>query len=302
MPTMTEMQKPKTAGFVDRGSNYLRKQKRMEEEEAEIKRLEEEALGKNPQEAEEPVVEVEEEVQETPKKQPKEEKLSAEEKSFKKRYGDLRRHMQEKEKEWEERFKALEAQKEKEGFLPPKSDEDIAEWAQKYPDVASIVETIAKKKAQEMFASADSRLKELDKVAEETRISKAEALIRDTHPDFDELRDSDNFHNWAEDQPSWVQKALYENMDDPKSVIRVIDLYKVDNNMTAAARRDQTKNAAKSVGTRNRTSLDAAQTKGTFSESQVARMSMEEYEAQEQNILEAQRNGKFVYDLSGGAR
>ena len=26
------------------------------------------------------------------------------------------------------------------------------------------------------------------------------------HPDFDTIRDSDDFHNWAEEQPQWVQK------------------------------------------------------------------------------------------------
>ena len=33
--------------------------------------------------------------------------LSGEEKSFKKRYGDLRRHIQKKEKEWEEKLETL---------------------------------------------------------------------------------------------------------------------------------------------------------------------------------------------------
>ena len=28
------------------------------------------------------------------------------------------------------------------------------------------------------------------------------------------LRDSDQFHNWVEEQPKWVQNALYENTDD----------------------------------------------------------------------------------------
>jgi hypothetical protein len=67
---------------------------------------------------------------------------------------------------------------------------------------------------------------------------KAENVIRKSHPDFDELRDSDEFHNWAEEQPKWVRDALYENMDDPASVIRVIDLYKVDNGYDTSAKKD----------------------------------------------------------------
>ena len=307
MPAMTKVETPKTAGFVDRGYNHAKKQRQLEEEEKEIARLEALARGEELEDTdeEEDVEEVQEVAQEQEKQEPEsteEEDLSSEEKSFKKRYGDLRRHMQAKEKEWEKKFEELKNQKKTTNIVPPKSDEDIAAWAKKYPDVAGIVETIAKKKAQELFETADSRLKELDKISEEARVTKAENDIRKAHSDFDALRDSDDFHDWANEQPKWVQDALDENSDDPASVIRVIDLYKVDKGLTTKDKKSGVKSAAKAIGTRNKTSLDAAQTKGAFSESQVARMSLSEYEANEEAILEAQRNGKFVYDLSGGAR
>mgnify|MGYP000548412166 CR=1 FL=1 len=309
MPTMTAVEKPKVAGFVDRGYNHAKRQKRLEEEEAEIARLEAEARGEKPTEETEEEdqnseategVKKDEETPET--KETPDEKLSPEEKSFKKRYGDLRRHMQAKEKEWEEKLKALETKQEKEGVRPPKSDEDLEEWAKKYPDVASIVETIASKKAKELFSQAESRFQELDKINEETRIKKAEAQIRDAHNDFDKLRDSDDFHNWAEEQPQWVQKALYENMEDPASVVRVIDLYKADKGMTNTARKAKTKDAAKSVGTRTRPVLESDPNSGTFSESQIKNNSDKWYEENEAAIVEAMRTGKFIYDISGGAR
>lgn len=310
MPTMTKVEKPKTAGFVERGSNYARKQARMQQEEEEIARLEAEARGEKveetqeePQEeAVEETTEVEEEVQEeTPEVEEKEEKLSAEEKSFKKRYGDLRRHMQKKEKEWEEKFKSLEASTQKSSLRPPKSEEDIEAWAKEYPDVASIVETIATQKAQEMFSKADTRLQELDEIARETEISKAETSIRKAHSDFDDLRESDDFHTWAEEQPKWVQDALYENMDDPASVIRVIDLYKVDKGLTNTAKKEKVKAAAKDVPARSKAKVEADGGE-TIRESQVAKMSDKEYEQNEDKILKAMREGKFIYDMSGGAR
>ena len=72
---------------------------------------------------------------------------------------------------------------------------------------------------------------EIDKLNSEAQRTKAENEIRAMHSDFDDLRGSDDFHDWAGEQPKWVQDALYENQDDPKSVIRVIDLYKVDKGM-----------------------------------------------------------------------
>jgi len=297
MPELAEVETQKTAGFVDRGYNYDRKRKRMEDEEEEIKRLEAQQRGEESESIEEETTKTEEtntEVEETT--------LSAEERSFKKRYGDLRRHMQEKEKEWNEKFEAFEKRMEKESIVPPKSDEDIEEWAKQYPDVAGIVETIAAKKAQEMFSKADARLQELDKAQSEAERVKAENAIRKAHEDFDDLRASDEFHNWAEEQPKWVQDALYENADDPASVVRVIDLYKVDKGLTKTARKAKAKDAASTVTRRSKTSVDVDESGDTIRESDVARMSDKEFEAKSEEINKAIRSGKFVYDVSGKAR
>lgn len=315
MPEMTEMETPKTAGFVQRGSNYARKQKQMEEEEKEIARLEAEARGEEIVEGEPSGKDTEDtQVQASSNTQQEEQEpsqgeaqaddsgLSAEEKSFKKRYGDLRRHMQEKDKEWNEKLEALSTNKKRAGIVPPKSDEDIEAWAKEYPDVAGIVETIAAKKAKELFSKAESRLSELDDAHNEALRMKAENVIRKTHEDFDDLRQEDKFHDWAEEQPKWVKDALYENMDDPASVIRVIDLFKMDNGMTLAAKKDRRKAAASTVTKGTRTSIDAKGTSGQVKESDVAKMSNKQFEENLDNINDAMRNGTFVYDVSGGAR
>jgi len=291
MPELQTMETPKTAGFVNPNHNN-RNRKRIEEDEKEIQELE----GKT-QEEEEVAVEATEEEPEVEDKN-----LSREEKSFKKRYGDVRRHMQQKEKEWEEKFVALEARLGQENIRPPKSDEDIESWAKEYPDVASIVETIAAKKAQEMFNKAEDRLQRLDAKEAEMSRSSAEQDIRKAHPDFDKLREADEFHDWVDEQPKWVQDALYENSDDAASVIRVIDLYKVDNGMTKSDYAAKRKAAAGTVKKASKASVDAEDTSGSFKESDIARMSAQEYEKQEEAITKAIQSGKFIYDLSGNAR
>tara|TARA_B100000497_G_scaffold4091_1_gene4298 strand:+ start:1545 stop:2417 length:873 start_codon:yes stop_codon:yes gene_type:complete len=290
MPELQTMETPKTAGFVNPKHNN-RNRRRIEEDEKEIQELE----GKTQEE--EVVVEATEEKTEVEDKD-----LSREEKSFKKRYGDVRRHMQQKEKEWEEKFTALEARLGQENIRPPKSDEDIETWAKEYPDVASIVETIAAKKAQEMFNKAEDRLQRLDAKEAEMSRSTAEQDIRKAHSDFDKLRSADEFHDWVDEQPKWVQDALYENSDDAASVIRVIDLYKVDNGMTKSDYAAKRKAAAKTVKKASKIEVEADDTAGSFKESDIARMSAKEYEKQEEEITNAIRAGKFIYDLSGNAR
>jgi hypothetical protein len=297
MAQLDTIKTQKTAGYVDRGFNHAKKRMMLEEEEKEIARLEAQQRGEEEQEEEAPVQDPQAETQED------DSSLDPEERSFKKRYGDLRRHMQLKEKEWQERLETLEGRAKNPKIIPPKSDEDIERWAKKYPDVAGIVETIAAKKAKELFKNAESRFAELDKVQYEATRTKAENQIRDAHPDFDKLRASDEFHDWADAQPKWVQDALYENADDPASVVRVIDLYKVDKGLNPAARKQSAKDAA-SVVTRKsaKASIDPDDTSSYLKESQVAKMSAEEFEKYSDDINQAIRSGKFIYDISGRAR
>ncbi len=313
MSELLTMQSPKSAGFVDRGSNYDRKRKRLQQEEQEIARLEAEAKGETfEEESDSEALETtevqaegstqQEEANTEVEAQEDDSNLTAEEKSFKKRYGDLRRHMQQKEKEWEDKFSSFESRMRKESIVPPKSDEDIEKWAREYPDVAGIVETIAAKKAQEMFKKAEDRLSQLDEIQYEAERKTAEAKISESHPDFSKLRESDSFHQWAEEQPKWVRDALYENMDDPDSVVRVIDLYKIDTGHTTQDKKAKTKAAAKPIGRGSRTQVDPTEGGSVIRESDVNKMSSAEFEAREEEISKAMRTGKFVYDLTGSAR
>ena len=234
-----------------------------------------------------------------------EEPTSAEEKSFKKRYGDLRRHMQQKEKDWEDKFKQLENQLKdvtRKEIKLPKSDEDIEAWATQYPDVAAIVETIAIKKAREQSAGLEDRVKEIDELRATASREKAEVELMKAHPDFGEIRESDDFHEWAEEQPKWVQDALYENDSDARSASRAIDLYKADRNIKPKKSANE-KDAARSVGSRNSRSQPDTNSEGTvYKESVVNKMTAAQYEKAADDIMEAIRTGKFIYDMSGSAR
>ena len=232
---------------------------------------------------------------------------NAEEKSFKKRYGDLRRHQQEKEKELSAKIEALQAQLSeatKKEINLPKSDEDIEAWAEKYPDVAAIVETIAIKKAKEQAAVLEERVRAVDELQMTASREKAEAELLRYHPDFEDIRETDDFHNWVEEQPKSIQDALYENNNDARTAARAIDLYKADKNITTKKKTKTTdKDAARSVNARNsRSKPDTSDGSKAILESDVQKMSAQEYEKMSDEIMEAIRTGNFVYDLSGNAR
>ena len=278
---------PKKVAFMSKPSNV---EERIKKDEEELKKLVEQEN------------EVESKKEET--KEEEKEPANAEEKTFKKRYGDLRRHTQQKEKEFRDQINELKNQLDsatRKEIKLPKTEEDLETWAKEYPDVAAIVETIAIKKAKEQSDVLEKRIKQIDEMGIEAKKEKAEIELLKIHPDFAEIREDEKFHQWADEQPKWVQDALYENDSDARSAARAIDLYKADNNISKKETTD--KDAAKAVTTKtDRSEPSTDETKSFFRESQVEKMTAEQYEKNSDAIMEAIRSNKFIYDLSGSAR
>ena len=281
-----EMKSPEKKAFVSKPYTQEERIKRDEEElEQMMKEQKGEVENAEPEEAE---------------------PTNAEEKTFKKRYSDLRRHQQKQAEEFKAELETLKRQLSeatKKEMKLPKSDEAIEAWAKEYPDVAAIVETIAMKKAREQSTDLEERLKAIDEMQLSATKEKAEAELMRLHPDFGDIRDSDDFHEWAEEQPKWVQEALYDNDNDAKSAARAIDLYKSDRNISKAKPSKNGKGAAEAVNTKNtRTKPQENEASSYLKESDVQKMSPQEYEKQSDEIMEAIRSGKFIYDVSGSAR
>ena len=228
----------------------------------------------------------------------------AEEKTFKKRYGDLRRHSQKQQQANEEKITSLKSQladATKKQIDLPKTEKELEAWTHEYPDVAAIIETIAIKKSQEQTQDFATQMADMKR-------EKAEVELLSLHPDFAEIRTEDDFHTWAEEQPKWIQDALYENETDARSASRAIDLYKADKGIDSPRKKNTkrppaNKKAAKLVNPRSsKAPPEADQDTGKWKESVVDGMSPQEYEKNADSIMDAIRNGEFVYDVSGNAR
>ena len=310
------MVKPEIPKVLMGRGGYMNNEERIKKEEAELEEMkkqaraaagitDEESTEDQPSSEEpkaEPVqAESDTKQKEEPKAEAQEEDLSAEEKNFKKRYGDLRRHSQKKEEEFNAKLEALQAQLDKASkneLVIPKTDEELEAWSKEYPDVAGIVEAIADKKSKATAKDLEARMAEFEELRITAKREKAEAELAGMHPDFVQIREDDSFHTWAKEQPKWVQDALYENTEDAKSVARVIDLYKIDTGIQTKKTNSSDKAAASSVKTKGAAKPEADEASKYVKESDVAAMSIKEYEKRQEEILDAQRNGRFIYDMS----
>jgi hypothetical protein len=246
--------------------------------------------------------EVPEQVETAPAKEP--EANTVEEETFKKRYADLRRHMQAKTNAAEAEVKKLKSQLDsatKKQIRFPKSEKEIADWVKKYPDVAGIIDTIAQRRALEATGQMEEKMESLRQMETKIHKEKAEAHLKTLHPDFDEIRQDKNFHVWAEKQPKWIQDALYANDADALAAARAIDLYKIDIGKSKSRKTKSDKSAAEAV-TRTASSSPKNTSNATWSESRVQSLSGQEFDKFEKEIEEAIRSGNFDYDVSGAAR
>ena len=222
------------------------------------------------------------------------EDLTAEERSWKKRYGDLRSHNN----SLTERIKSLENQllaAQKQEVKIPSSKEELDGFAQKYPDIYRHIRSIA----------MTELLQERENIAQETKVVKEELekqqrelgykKIMQAHPDFEDLNLSETFHEWASAQPSQIQDWLYESSD-PSLCIKAIDLYKAEHNFKAQT--PPKRNGADSlVKTRTAPELPNAGNKRVWKASEVIKLHPKQYEKFESEIELAREEGRFEQDL-----
>ena len=264
----------------------------VEEDEKEIEDLEKQRAGVKEETTEEPEPDHEEE------------------KTFKKRYGDLRRHLQRKEDEHRSELLQVREQIEKltkTQVRLPKTDAEIDDWANKYPDVAKVVETIAAKKANQSQKDLERKLEELAEAQQQVKREKAETELSKLQPDYDDIRADARFHEWAAEQPKMIQSALYENDDDPIAASKAIDLYKLETGITPSKKSRKTeketdKEAASLVNTSRRQDQPSGERKAKWSESKVRKLTGREWDKYSEEINEAITSGNFLYDETGGAR
>ena len=225
--------------------------------------------------------------------------LTAEEESFKKRYGDLRRHSQKRENELLKRIEQLEAQSKGQPAVVPKTEEEVKAWMDKYPDVAGIVLSLVQ--TQSPINKLDERLRQIEEKEIELNKKQALSLLKEYHPDLDELQaPNSKLHEWASEQPAWVQDILYDG-DDVKAVARVIDMYKIDYDIKPVKKKSDTQKAASAVGGPSRAAPRETGQGRTFKESDIAKMSAKEYADNEEAIMEAHRAGRIIRDVKGAA-
>ena len=221
--------------------------------------------------------------------------VNAEDKVFKKRYDDLKRHYDSTISKHKDEVVQLKSQLENKEIIPPKSAQELETWKIKYPDVYDIMKSVAMTESKEQAKTVQNKLQSLEQAQSELSKEKAELELLKIHPDFKDIRKTDDFHEWAKNQDQTIQSWLYDNTSNHMLCARAIDLYKMDKGFTAnkKSNKDVKTEAAKAVTTTKRDTGKDATAKKIWSVSEITKLKPAQYLKYEKDIDLARREGRI---------
>jgi hypothetical protein len=219
---------------------------------------------------------------------------------YKKRYDDLKKHYDGRVNSFKSREEELlaEIRANRPTYKAPKSAEEIEAFKKEYPDVYGVVETVAHLRSSKETEDLKQEIKQLKELNQTVNKEKAEAKLARMHPDFEQIRESDEFHSWAESQPEAIKGWVYGNATNAELASRAIDLFKQDTgkskskpelsgDLVAASEMVKVKNS-KEIGYGS---------KKIWTRSQIAAMSQSEFDKNEKTITEAMSEGRVINDM-----
>ena len=217
---------------------------------------------------------------------------------YKKRYDDLKKHYDSKLNEFKSREQELieEATKNRTEYKAPKTEEELEQFKNQYPDVYEVVETVAYMQSETKAKVLEERLSKLQERENQLIRQDAEKRLMERHPDFEDIRNSDDFHGWAKEQPKVIQDWIYSNANDADLASRALDLFKkdfgIDIPKAKSSSKPTRKSAADMVSTKT-TSVEPKQQR-VWSEKEIAAMSVAEFDKFEKEISDAMQEGRIV--------
>ena len=218
--------------------------------------------------------------------------------NYKKRYDDLKRHYDQRVSEFKQREEELQAmaRSSQPSYEPPKTEEELEAFKQEYPDLYSTVESVAHMQSQRQVADLEAQLQSIRQRESEVMRKEAETTLKERHPDYEDLRGSDEFHAWAKEQPEQIQEWIYNNPNNVTLAVKAIDLYKMENGITQTKSQSrplpQVGSAADMVSTKT-TSIDAKQPK-IWTEREIAAISLDQFDRYEDEIKLAMEEGRVI--------
>jgi hypothetical protein len=229
------------------------------------------------------------------KKATSEEAPSQAEVDYKKRYDDLKKHydqtVAENKQKSEQEKAVVKAEVNPSTKKTLRTPEELAQFKEDYPDLYDTMSSVSDLQSAAANKDLQERLDALSAQADKVNQREAAAILREKHPDFDTIKDSDAFHSWAKEQPEEVQNWIYKNTTNPDLASKALSYYKADTGYKASSSTNKSNSsAADMVSSKTQGATDT--TKKIWTTSEIDKLSAAQYEKLEDELDLAASEGR----------
>ena len=218
---------------------------------------------------------------------------------WKKRYSDLKRYHDTKQNEWKQEQQLSEAKFAAQQRVPtelPKTQEELETFRDEYPEIFSVMQSVSQLEANSRVSELETQIEYLQENEEKVKEQVAEQELLSRHPDFFELKESQEFLDWLILQPENISDGLYKNKKDVSWASRVVDLYKLETGHSQSKPKSSKRQDAAGAITKTRSTPanQISDNKRIWTSSEISKLKPHEFEALEKELDLASRQGRII--------
>ena len=218
---------------------------------------------------------------------------------WKKRYSDLKRYHDTKQNEWKQEQQLSEAKFAAQQRVPtelPKTQEELETFRDEYPEIFSVMQSVSQLEANSRVSELETQIEYLQENEEKAKEQVAEQELLVRHPDFFELKESQEFLDWLILQPENISDGLYKNKKDVSWASRVVDLYKLETGHSQSKPKSRKRQDAAAAVTKTRSTPanQVSDNKRIWTSSEISKLKPHEFEALEKELDLASRQGRII--------
>ncbi len=221
---------------------------------------------------------------------------------YKKRYDDLKKHYDQKVEDFKKSKEEYEAKIT--SFDSPTlpagaTSQEMESFREDYPDVYKAMQTISAQQAEEKSKQLEEEIASLKEKEVQLIQEQAKKELTNAHPDFFELRETEEFLQWLEEQPASISNGITQNNTDSKWAVRVVDLYKADKGLVKSRKKQSKSNdkAADFVPTKNKV-VTNTKTDRIWTTDEISRLRPDQFDKLEKEFWDSFYNQLKTWDVS----
>lgn len=215
-----------------------------------------------------------------------------------KRYSNLKSYSDKKINELTDLISDLQVKLEKAGkqIAIPKTAEELSAWREQYSDLYDVIRSVAIQETATVASELQTDIARLNKQREDLQKENAREKVLAKHPDAFDLPKDPDFIDWYHAQSKGVQELI--NSSDALDVIRIFDLYKLENGIKDDAKADTSRDASKAVKTGSRGKTPNRIEGKVWTESEIIKLNDRQFREVEKELDLAEREGRILYDIT----